>query len=95
MISDVPGGPARGRSSALYPHVGQRLGFLTVNRLHPAERAAVVVLTNTSDSPAFRHIADAVEYLVVPPTREDAAARAVFRSRQRGESDRPRFAAGF
>jgi CubicO group peptidase (beta-lactamase class C family) len=78
-----------------YFNVGQGLGFLAINRLYPVERAAVVVLTNTNASPAFRHIADAVEYIAVPPSPADAEARRVFLSLQRGEPDRTRFSADF
>jgi CubicO group peptidase (beta-lactamase class C family) len=78
-----------------YSNVGQGLGFLAINRLYPDERAAVVVLTNTSASPAFRHIADAVEYIVVPASPADAAARVVFLSLQRGEPERARLSADF
>ena len=78
-----------------YYHVGQGLGFLAINRLYPAERAAVVVLTNTNASAAFRHIAEAVEYIVVPPSSADAEARVVFLSLQRGEPQRACFSADF
>ena len=69
--------------------------FSRLNRLYPDERAAVVVLTNTNASPAFRHIADAVEYIVVPASPADAEARAVFMSLQRGEPQRARLSADF
>lgn len=77
----------------VYYHVGQGLGFLALNRLYPAERAAVVVLTNDSGSLAFAHLADRLEYLAVPPTAQDAEARARFASVQRGQPDRTRFTA--
>lgn len=54
-----------------------------------------MVLTNTNASAAFRHIAEAVEYIVVPPSSADAEARVVFLSLQRGEPQRARFSADF
>ncbi len=78
-----------------YYHSGQGLGFLTLNRLYPAERAAIVVLTNDSSSPAFLHLADRIAYLVIPPTPADAEARAVFAALQKGRMDRSRFTPEF
>ena len=74
-----------------YSHVGQGLGFLAVNRLYPYEHAAIVVLTNDSSALTFSHIADRIEYLVVPPSPQDADARAIFASVQKGSPDRRRF----
>jgi len=75
----------------VYYHVGQGLGFLAINRIYPAEHAAIVVLTNDSSSLAFAHIADHLEYLVIPPTPQDAQARTLFLSVQNGKPDRSRF----
>lgn len=69
-------------------HVGQGLGFLAVNRIYPAERAAIVVLTNDSSASAFAHIAQRLAYLVLPPTSADAQARALFAAVQKGDFDR-------
>ncbi len=65
-------------------HVGQGLGFLAVNRIYPAERAAIVVLTNDSSASAYAHIAQRLAYLVLPPTPADAQARALFAAVQKG-----------
>lgn len=75
----------------VYYNVGQGLGFLAINRIYPAQQASIIVLTNTSSSLAFAHIADRLEYLVIPPTPEDAQARELFRSVQGGMPDRSRF----
>jgi hypothetical protein len=69
------------------------LGFLAVNRIYPAEHAAIVVLTNDSSALTFQHVADRLEYIIVPPTRPDADARAVFASLQKGRPNRTLFTA--
>ncbi len=69
-------------------HVGQGLGFLAINRIYPAERTAIVVLTNDSSSTAFAQIAQRLAYLIVPPTAADADARALFAAVQTGDLDR-------
>ena len=80
---------AGGRTT--YSHVGQGLGFLAVNRLYPSEHAAIVVLTNDSSALTFSHIADRIEYLVVPPSQQEVGARVMFASVQKGSPDRSRF----
>ena len=82
----------RGGRTVFY-HVGQGLGFLAVNRIYPAEHAAIVVLTNDSSALTFQHVADRLEYIIVPPTRPDADARAVFASLQKGLPNRTLFTA--
>ncbi|WP_287003179.1 serine hydrolase domain-containing protein [Sphingobium sp.] len=72
----------------VYYHVGQGLGFIAINRLYPAEKIAIIVLTNDSSSTAFAQIADRLAYLIVPPTAIDAQARAAFRAVQAGRPDR-------
>ena len=84
FVSDQSGRP-------VYDHVGQGLGFLTVNRIYPTESAAIVVLTNDSSSNAFAQIADRIAYLTVPPTPADAQARAVFASLQANRPERSSF----
>jgi CubicO group peptidase (beta-lactamase class C family) len=79
----------------VYSHVGQGLGYLAINRIYPAERSAIVVLTNDSSSIAFREIADRIAFLVLPPTPEEAEAREVFASVQAGHPVRRRFAPDF
>lgn len=75
----------------IYYHSGQGLGFLTLNRIYPAEQAAVVVLTNDSSSLAFQHIADRIAHLILPPTPAEAEAEAIFTGLQQGRPDRSRF----
>ncbi|HVJ53022.1 MAG TPA: serine hydrolase domain-containing protein [Aliidongia sp.] len=79
----------------VYSHIGQGLGFLAVNRIYPAEQAAIIVLTNSSASAAFRDIADQIEFLIVPPTAADAEARKQFAFLQAGAPDRSRFTPDF
>jgi CubicO group peptidase (beta-lactamase class C family) len=79
---------SRRSGRTIYYHVGQGLGFLAINRLYPAEKSGIVVLTNDSSSTAFAQIADRLAYLVVPPTAADARARAIFRAVQSGRLDR-------
>lgn len=71
-------------------HVGQGLGFLAVNRIYPAERIAIVVLTNDSSSAAYAHIAQRIAYLVVPPTPAEAETRETFDAIRRNALDRSR-----
>ncbi len=82
----------RGGRTVFY-HIGQGLGFLAVNRIYPAEHAAIVVLTNDSSALTFQHISDRLEYIIVPPTRHDAEVRAVFASLQKGRPNRKFFKA--
>jgi CubicO group peptidase (beta-lactamase class C family) len=82
----------RGGRTIFY-HVGQGLGFLAENRIYPAEHDAIVVLTNDSSSLTFRHVADRLAYIVVPPGANDAAARTMFASLQKGKPDRALFTA--
>jgi CubicO group peptidase (beta-lactamase class C family) len=77
----------------MFHHVGQGLGFLAVNRIYPAQHAAIVVLTNDSSALTFQHVADRLEYIIVPPSAHDAEARAIFSSLQKGRPDRTLFTA--
>ncbi len=77
----------------MFYHVGQGLGFLALNRIYPAEHAAIVVLTNDSSALTFQHVADRLEYIIVPPTQKDAEAREIFASLQTGQPDRQLFTA--
>ena len=86
---------ARRAGRTVYSHVGQGLGFLATNQIYPAERAAIVVLTNDSSSGAYAHIADRLAYLVVPPTTAEAQARDLLRALQAGQVDRRQFSADF
>jgi CubicO group peptidase (beta-lactamase class C family) len=84
----------RGERTVVY-NIGQGLGFLAINRLYPAERAAIVVLTNDSSSSAFAEIATRLAYLILPPTAADAQARALFAAIQKDALDRRRVSPDF
>jgi len=71
-----------------WSHVGQGLGFLASNAVYPGDQAAIVVLTNTSGSLSFAHIADRIAFLLLPPTPAEARARAIFASLQHGAVSR-------
>jgi len=80
----------------LFYHAGQSLGFLAINRIYPSEGIAVVVLTSDdSSSSAFIHIADRIAYMIVPPTKADAQARAVFAAVQQNRLDRSQASSDF
>ena len=69
---------------------------MAINRIYPSEGVAVVVLTSDdSSSSAFIHIADRIAYLVVPPTKADAQARALFAEVQQNRLDRSQVSPDF
>jgi CubicO group peptidase (beta-lactamase class C family) len=72
----------------VWSHVGQGLGFLVGNTIYPDQDAAIVVLTNTSATLSFAHIADRIAYIVLPPTPADARARALVTMFRSGKLDR-------
>jgi hypothetical protein len=55
-------------------HTGEAVGFLSANYVYPADRAAVVVLTNTWASGAFSRIARDIAKVILPPAPRDAIA---------------------
>ncbi|WP_375383110.1 serine hydrolase domain-containing protein [uncultured Sphingomonas sp.] len=72
----------------VWSHVGQGLGFLAGNSIYPDDDTAIVVLTNTSATVSFAHIADRLAFLLLPPTSVDARARRLFAQLQGGAPDR-------
>ena len=72
----------------VWSHVGQGLGFLAGNSIYPDDGTAIVVLTNTSATLSFAHIADRLAFLLLPPTSVDARARRLFAQMQGGAPDR-------
>jgi len=76
-------------------HTGEGAGYLSVNRIYPNDDAAVVVLTNTISGAPQIDIADAIDFVVLPPLGIDALAREVFIALQHGRPDRTRFTADF
>jgi D-alanyl-D-alanine carboxypeptidase len=80
----------------LFYHAGQGLGFLAINRIYPSEGVALVVLTSDdSSSSAFIQIADRMAYLVVPPTKTEAKARALFTAVQQNRLNRSQVSPDF
>ena len=79
-------------------HTGEAVGFLASNSVWPAERAAVVVLTNTWSSGAYGRIARDIARVILPPSpapprdsvaaAQAARARAVFDQLRAGRLDR-------
>jgi len=76
-------------------HTGEGAGYLSANRLYPDDDTAVVVLTNTFSGAPQNDIADAIDFVILPPKGMDAQVRAVFDSLQHGRSDRGAFTADF
>lgn len=76
-------------------HGGEGAGYLSVNRIFPDDKAAVVVLTNTFSGAPQIEIADAIDFVVLPPIGIDAQVRAAFGALQRGRPDRSVFTGDF
>ncbi len=58
-------------------HNGEAVGFLSVNKVYPVDRAAVIVLTNSwNTGSAFEEVADNIAEMILPPAKQDAAATA-------------------
>jgi len=76
-------------------HGGEAVGFLSTNNVFPAERAAIVVLTNSWSGDAHSRIARDIAKIVLPPVQSDATsqaqaarARSVFEALRAGKLDR-------
>ncbi len=76
-------------------HSGEGAGYLSANRIYPDDDAAVVVLTNTFSGAPQKEIADAIDFVVLPPKGIDVQVRAVFDGLQHGRPDRGAFTADF
>lgn len=57
-------------------HGGESVGFLSTNSVYPAERAAIVVLTNSWSAGAYSDIARGIAAIVLPPPAQDPEAAA-------------------
>ena len=57
-------------------HGGEAVGFLSTNNVFPAERAAIVVLTNSWSGDAHSRIARDIAKIVLPPVQSDATSQA-------------------
>ena len=73
-------------------HSGSGSGFLAENRFWPAERTAVVILTN-SDWTSPAGLLDRIAFLILPPTPSQARVQHLFQSLQRGRLPRASFTA--
>lgn len=76
-------------------HGGESVGFLSTNRVYPAERAAVTVFTNSWSGDAYSRIANGVAEIILPPAPMDetmaaaaARARVVYDQLRSGTLDR-------
>lgn len=76
-------------------HGGEGAGYLSINRIFPDDKAAVVVLTNTFSGAPQIEIADAIDFVVLPPIGIDAQVRAAFDALQHGRPDRSAFTGDF
>ncbi|MEA3149970.1 MAG: hypothetical protein QOD56_909, partial [Gammaproteobacteria bacterium] len=73
-------------------HSGGGSGFLADNRVWPAERSAIVVLTN-NDWASPSELSNRLAFLLLTPSPAEARARAVFAALQSGSLDRSWFTA--
>ena len=73
-------------------HSGSGSGFLAENRFWPAERTAVVILTN-SDWTSPAGLLDRIAFLILPPTPSQVRVQHLFESLQRGRLPRASFTA--
>jgi D-alanyl-D-alanine carboxypeptidase len=81
---------------AVIEHSGEVSGFVSENVVYPAERAAVVVLTNEMATQAASMIADRVVPMILgvaptAPTKEEAQALAIFNGLADGHINRKLF----
>lgn len=76
-------------------HGGEGAGYLSANRIYPDDAAAVTVLTNTFSGTPERDIADAIDFIILPPKGIDVHARAIFDGLQHGRVDRSEFTPDF
>ena len=72
-------------------HGGALSGFLSANRVYPADQVAITVLTSAGFSNAQDAIADAIAQLLLANADDTSFARALFASLSRGGIDRSRF----
>lgn len=83
------------RGHARIHHGGAGVGFLSDDRVYPADRAAVIVFVNADFGNAHNAIADGIEAIVLGADPETARARAVFDRLRRGVPDRGALTANF
>ena len=81
-------GKARGH--VLISHGGEAVGFLSENRVYPADRDAVIVFVNADFGSAQDEIADGIEAMLFPEADATRAARALYEQLRAGRLDRGR-----
>ena len=77
-------------------HTGEAVGFLSSNSVYPAEKAAVVVLTNSWSGGAYTRIARQIAQVILPSATPQSAvvqaqatrARAIYDQLRAGKLDR-------
>jgi CubicO group peptidase (beta-lactamase class C family) len=78
-------------------HGGEAVGFLSVNRVYPAQKAAIVVMTNSWSGDAFSRIADGIAAIALQPAAaanadrppiDAARVRALYDQLRAGKPDR-------
>ncbi len=76
-------------------HGGEGAGYLSVNRIFPEDKTAVVVLTNTFSGSPESEIADAIDFVILAPRGIDAKVLAAFEELQNGRPNRGAFSDDF
>jgi D-alanyl-D-alanine carboxypeptidase len=76
-------------------HGGAAVGYLSEDRVYPADRAAVLVFVNADFGNAHTAIADRIEAMILGQDPDTAAARALFDGLRSGNPDRSRYTANF
>ena len=72
-------------------HDGGFTGYLSANRIYPADRAAISVAINAGFSNSQDAIADAIEAMLFQQTDDTATVRGLYRMLRDGNVDRRRF----
>lgn len=76
-------------------HGGAAVGYLSEDRVYPADRAAVLVFVNADFGNAHTAIADRIEGMILGQDADTTAARALFDGLRAGKPDRSRYTANF
>lgn len=72
-------------------HGGALSGYLSTNRVYPADKVSISVLTSAGFSNASDAIADAIAQILLANSDDTQFARSLFATLSRGEIDRSRF----
>jgi len=76
-------------------HGGAAVGYLSEDRVYPADRAAVLVFVNADFGDAHTSIADRIEGMILGQDPDTAAARALYDGLRQGKPDRSKYTANF